>query len=87
MNKKRTNNRFTDTLKNKLRNQFVHGIVVDGETTFPTLDDLITKNKLAKIHSLMSIGYADYYRHQHMKEQKVDDQDIKPEMDKIIKWI
>ena len=48
MNKKRTNNRFTDTLKNKLRNQFVHGIVIDGETTFPTLDNLITKNKLAK---------------------------------------
>lgn len=48
-----------------------------------------TENKLAKIHTIMSIGYADYYRHQHMKTLKHNfgDKDIKPEMDKIIKWI
>lgn len=64
MNKKRRNNRFTDTLKNKLRNQFVHGVVVDGETTFPTLDNLITKNKLAK-----STVYK-FARENNWKQQK-----------------
>jgi len=48
-----------------------------------------TKNKLAKVHSLMSIGYADYYRHQWLKDNKRAKQgeDVKPEMKEIIKWI
>jgi hypothetical protein len=45
------------------------------------------ENKLAKVHIIMSMGYSDVYRYEFMKTNGTTDQDIKPEMEEIIKWI
>ena len=49
MNKKvPTNKKLTPTLKLKLRNEFVQGYDGAEERTFPNLDELIKKHKVAK---------------------------------------
>tara|TARA_B100001057_G_scaffold486150_1_gene566853 strand:+ start:827 stop:1588 length:762 start_codon:yes stop_codon:yes gene_type:complete len=45
------------------------------------------EKQVAKIHSLMSIGYGDYYRYQWLKSRAKEGEDIKPQPDEIIKWI
>jgi hypothetical protein len=46
------------------------------------------ENQLAKVHSIMSIGYGDYYRYQWLKDKNIPkNMDIKPEMDEIVEWI
>tara|TARA_Y100000385_G_scaffold144580_1_gene150122 strand:- start:31 stop:753 length:723 start_codon:yes stop_codon:yes gene_type:complete len=45
------------------------------------------ENEMAKVHSIMSIGYADYYRYEWLAKNRNTDQDIKPEPEEIIKWI
>tara|TARA_R100000149_G_scaffold64384_1_gene36328 strand:- start:1251 stop:1811 length:561 start_codon:yes stop_codon:yes gene_type:complete len=48
MNKKRKQNKITQDLKIKIRNDFVQGIQTDNAYSFPTLDDLITKYNVAQ---------------------------------------
>ena len=45
------------------------------------------EKEMAKVHSIMSIGYSDYYRYTWLKETFNDKDDIKPEPEEIIKWI
>ena len=46
------------------------------------------EKQVAKIHSLMSIGYGDYYRYEWLKDIKAEEgEDVKPEADAVIKWI
>ena len=46
------------------------------------------EKQVAKIHSLMSIGYGDYYRYEWLKDIEAEEgEDVKPEADEIIKWI
>ena len=45
------------------------------------------ENQMAKVHSIMSIGYGDYYRYQWLKASFNSDDDIKPQPEEIIKWI
>ena len=45
------------------------------------------KNKHAKVFLNMSMGYAKYYRHQWLKNKAKKGEDIKPEMEEVIKWI
>ena len=46
-----------------------------------------TEKKIAHIHSMMSIGYGSYFRYQWLKEIHKTSDDIKPEVDEIVKWI
>ena len=49
MAKKKSKVKLTDTLKEKIRIEYVHGIEADtGERAIPTLDELITKYGVAK---------------------------------------
>jgi len=48
MNKKTSKNKLTDTIKAKIRNDFVHGTGEGVDKLFPTLDDLIDKYKVAQ---------------------------------------
>ena len=46
------------------------------------------ENQLAKVHVIMSIGYAEQYRQHWLKEKEVPDgMDIKPEVNEIVEWI
>lgn len=46
------------------------------------------ENELAKVHSIMSIGYGDYYRYQWLKDTEAKEgEDVKPEMNEIVEWI
>lgn len=44
------------------------------------------ENKFAKVHSVMSLGYGDYYRYQWLKENNTTDSDIKPPFEDVVKW-
>jgi hypothetical protein len=48
MNKKTSKNKLTDTIKAKIRNDFVHGNGEGYDKLFPNLDDLIEKYKVAQ---------------------------------------
>jgi len=43
-------------------------------------------NQTAKIHVIMSLGYAQRYRYEWLKEKGVQALDIKPEKDLVVKW-
>ena len=45
------------------------------------------ENEMAKVHSIMSIGYGDYYRYQWLKASFNSDDDVKPQPEEVIKWI
>tara|TARA_B100001094_G_scaffold95903_1_gene91875 strand:- start:12 stop:743 length:732 start_codon:yes stop_codon:yes gene_type:complete len=48
------------------------------------------ENEMAKVHSIMSIGYGDYYRYQWLKEHHkvhIASADKKPQPEEVIKWI
>ena len=44
------------------------------------------EKQMAKIHSIMSIGYGAYYRHQWLKEHGKTSQDRKPPLQDVVKW-
>lgn len=48
MTKKTTPTKLTDSKKLKIRNDFVQGIEKDNQRTYPTLDELIKKYKVAQ---------------------------------------
>jgi hypothetical protein len=48
MNKKTSKNKLTETIKAKIRNDFVQGTGEGYDKLFPTLDDLIAKYKVAQ---------------------------------------
>ena len=61
MAKKTTTKKITPTLRNKMRNEFVQGIV-DGEMrSYPTLDELKTKHKVAQ-SSLYRLAKEDNWK-------------------------
>jgi len=41
---------------------------------------------LAKVHSIMSVGYGAYYRYQWLKEHGKTSQDRKPPLQDVVKW-
>ena len=45
------------------------------------------ENKHAKVFLNMSMGYAKFYRHQWLKNKAKKGEDIKPEMEEVVKWI
>tara|TARA_Y100001980_G_C14422896_1_gene213414 strand:- start:74 stop:799 length:726 start_codon:yes stop_codon:yes gene_type:complete len=46
------------------------------------------EKQLAKVHSIMSVGYGDYFRYQWLKDKDVKKgEDVKPELDEIVEWI
>jgi len=45
------------------------------------------QEKVAKVHGIMSIGYGSYYRHEWLKKINKSKDDIKPEVNEVIKWI
>jgi len=46
------------------------------------------EKQLAKVHSIMSIGYGVFYRHEWLKFiQAHEGEDIKPEVDEVVEWI
>jgi len=45
------------------------------------------EKKVANVHSIMSIGYGDYYRHEWLKKIHKTRDDIKPEVNEVVKWI
>ena len=44
------------------------------------------EKQMAKIHSIMSIGYGDYYRYEWLKKQGNFGRDRKPPLQDIVKW-
>ena len=48
MTKKTNTKKLTDTLKMKIRNDFVHGVDGEEKKIFPTLDELCKQYKVAK---------------------------------------
>ena len=48
MAKKTTTKKITPTLKSKLRDQFVQGVIENDQRIYPTLDDLKVKYKEAQ---------------------------------------
>ncbi len=45
-----------------------------------------TEKQLAHVHGIMSIGYGAYYRHEWLKKVNKTRDDIKPEVDEVVKW-
>src|SRR6056300_390543 len=43
------------------------------------------QEKVAKVHGIMSIGYGSYYRHEWLKKINKSKDDIKPEVNEVIK--
>ena len=44
------------------------------------------EQKHARVFVIMSMGYGKYFRHQWLKD-KNKGEDIKPEMEEVVKWI
>ena len=38
-------------------------------------------------HVMLSMGYAERYRREDLVEWKIEHEDVKPEMEEIVRWI
>jgi len=45
------------------------------------------EKQYARVLLVMSVGYGDFYRYEVMQTNKTVNQDVKPEIDKVVKWI
>lgn len=90
MNKKTKTSKLTDTLKIKIRNEFVQGIDEINERKFYTLDELIKKHKVAQstIYRVARNEQWKIQRDQFQKEytEKLDRDRIKLRAKESIKF-
>ena len=68
MAKKTTNKKITPTLKTKMRNEFVQGVVKDEVRTYPTLDQIKSQYKVAQ-STLYRIAREDSWKIQREQFQ------------------
>ena len=69
MAKKTTTKKITPTLKSKLRDEFVQGVMENDQRIYPTLDDLKVKHKVAQ-SSLYRLAKDDNWKSQRDKFQQ-----------------
>lgn len=90
MTKKTNTKKLTDTLKMKIRNDFVHGIDVDDKKHFPNLDELIKKYNVAQ-STIYRVAKKDQWKVQKEQyqieyQQKLDKDRIKNNSKKSVQF-